>query len=317
MAVDEVKKRLLKVSDLAVHPAVFSEGFIRVVLNHSIENGSEIKFKVPPGAVGVSRLLLLYEDTNGASTSQTFTLTDANGNDVGNIKQLFTQGTILKVLLDTEEHKAFCTNADTNAYLEARFAALTDDDIELESPAVTVTGNPIEITDFTADGELRNIAITGTEEETVNVYVYGKNCATLTGSTAKGITSTVLPDGGVHITGTLTGTLTMTIMPTGTLVGLPKGAYSVRWYGSENAPDGCSFWVKNNATTPASTFQDTGSGAFSSGLEPAASSLYISFNYTKLGGVLLDFTVYPYLASCSKANLPAECDTGMNTMKRI
>ena len=46
---------------------------------------------------------------------------DAHGNDLGDLDNLFAEGAMVKVILDTDTNKAFIQNADTNAYLEKKF----------------------------------------------------------------------------------------------------------------------------------------------------------------------------------------------------
>jgi hypothetical protein len=126
LTADEVERRLLKIEDLAIHSAVAHDNIIRVDLNHFIENGSGIKFKAPVNCTEVTRLQVVYPSDTGDTTAKTFTFADANGNDVGEISNLFAADAIVKVLLDTDANAAFVQNADTNAYLEEQFADIRD-----------------------------------------------------------------------------------------------------------------------------------------------------------------------------------------------
>lgn len=126
----EVERRLLKIADLAVHPAIYDESkaLIQVVIDHFIEDGSEIKFKAPVDCSAITKLRVQYTDELGAVTSKVFAFADANGNDVGEISNLFAAGTIVKVVLDLDAdangtYAAFVQNADTNAYLETKLAS--------------------------------------------------------------------------------------------------------------------------------------------------------------------------------------------------
>ena len=63
--------------------------------------------------------------------SKDFAFADANGNDIGEVDNLFAQNAIVKVILDFDSDldgegtgAAFVQNADTNAYLEERFNAM-------------------------------------------------------------------------------------------------------------------------------------------------------------------------------------------------
>jgi hypothetical protein len=131
LTAEEVKKRLLKVADLAVHPATQVGSDIKVVLDHFIEEGSEIKFKAPSDNSAATKLLVQYIDNDGKTLTKTFAFADANGNDVGEINNLFAKDAIVKVILDLDSDidgqgtaAAFVQNADTNAYLENRFSSL-------------------------------------------------------------------------------------------------------------------------------------------------------------------------------------------------
>jgi hypothetical protein len=125
----EVEKRLLKVADLAVHPAVATGDLIQVALDYFIENGSEIKFKAPVDCSAVSRLQIQYLDNDGDVATKNFAFADANGNDIGEVDNLFAKDAIVKVILDLDADMdgegtgaAFVQNANTNAYLEDRLS---------------------------------------------------------------------------------------------------------------------------------------------------------------------------------------------------
>jgi hypothetical protein len=122
MTAAEVERRLLKIADLAIHSAEAHDNFIRVDINHFIENGSGIKFKAPVSCTEVSKLQINYTDNSGVVTTKNFAFADANGNDIGEVNHLFAEGAIVKVILDLDAAVAFVQNADTNAYLEEQFA---------------------------------------------------------------------------------------------------------------------------------------------------------------------------------------------------
>lgn len=129
----EVEKRLLKVADLAVHPAIQDKSDIKVIIDHFIEDGSEIKFKAPVDCADVTRLTIQYKNENGESVSKKFAFADANGNDIGEVDNLFARDAIVKVILDLDTDldgkgtgAAFVQNADTNAYLEEQLHKLAE-----------------------------------------------------------------------------------------------------------------------------------------------------------------------------------------------
>lgn len=93
---------------------------IRVDVGGPVVNGQPVTFKSPADCSQVTGLIVYYPE-NGATASKTFQFADAHGNNVGG-KNLFASDVLVKVILDTEALRAHVQNADTNAYLEGRFA---------------------------------------------------------------------------------------------------------------------------------------------------------------------------------------------------
>ena len=89
---------------------------VRVDLSTPIYDGMEVVFKAPCNAANVTGLKLCYQEE-----VHYFSFADANANDVGDLDNLFAEGAVVKVIIDTDTNKAFIQNADTNAYLENRF----------------------------------------------------------------------------------------------------------------------------------------------------------------------------------------------------
>ena len=94
---------------------------IRVDLNLPINDGTEVVFRSPVDCSQVTGLIVYYPD-NGNTISKEFAFADAHGNNVGDIDHLFAEDVVVKVILDVTKSMAFVQNADTNAYLEGRFA---------------------------------------------------------------------------------------------------------------------------------------------------------------------------------------------------
>ncbi len=130
----EIENRLKKVPELALD--VFCIGTLESVdgtdcivlnINHGIVDGLEIKFKSPVNCSAVTRLCVRKE---GTTEYKIFAFADANGNDVGEVNNLFAANAIVKVILDTDtkientDGVAFVQNADTNVYIERNFAEL-------------------------------------------------------------------------------------------------------------------------------------------------------------------------------------------------
>ncbi len=97
---------------------------IRVDSTNPIINGLAVTFRSPADCSQVTGLIVYYPEGNG-TTSKEFKFVDAHGFDVGSgTISLFAENVLVKVVLDTDHGKAYVQNADTNAYLEGRFAEL-------------------------------------------------------------------------------------------------------------------------------------------------------------------------------------------------
>ena len=94
---------------------------IRVDLNYPIKDGTEVVFRSPVDCSQVTGLIVYYNE-DGNTASKEFAFADAHGNNVGDIDHLFAENVVVKVILDVTTGMAFVQNADTNAYLEGRFA---------------------------------------------------------------------------------------------------------------------------------------------------------------------------------------------------
>ena len=95
---------------------------IRIDLNHAPLDGETISFKAPCNASEITGLIIYYKNESGSSVSKEFTLNDANGVNIGTLNNIFSEGAIVKVIIDTDVNNAFVQNADTNAYLEGKLA---------------------------------------------------------------------------------------------------------------------------------------------------------------------------------------------------
>lgn len=93
---------------------------IIVDLDYKIQNGTEVVFRSPVDCSQVTGLIVYYD-----GGSQEFAFADAHGNNVGDIDHLFAENVVVKVILDVTYGMAFVQNADTNAYLEGRFAEIS------------------------------------------------------------------------------------------------------------------------------------------------------------------------------------------------
>lgn len=92
---------------------------IRVDVDYTIKDGTEIKLRSPVDCSQITGLIVYYPGSDGNTISKVFALSDAHGNNVGNIDHLFAEDVVVKVILDVTKGMAFVQNADTNAYLES------------------------------------------------------------------------------------------------------------------------------------------------------------------------------------------------------
>lgn len=92
---------------------------IRVDLDCSITSGQGVIFKAPVNCSDITGLIVYYPQ-DGEVVSSVFDFADAHGNNVGGLN-LFAEGALVKVLLDTELYRAYVQNPDTNEYLEGEF----------------------------------------------------------------------------------------------------------------------------------------------------------------------------------------------------
>ena len=106
---------------------------IKITIDSGIFNGMPITFRAPCDCSSVTGLALTYQHSWWAEQGQwwmetkTFSFSDAHGNILTGVNNLFAKDAVVKVVLDTETNKAFVQNADTNAYLEGRLRYMDDE----------------------------------------------------------------------------------------------------------------------------------------------------------------------------------------------
>lgn len=115
---------------------------IRVDLNTAIYDGMEVVFKAPCDYAEVVGLTLYYPAGAGTA-SHNFAFADAHANDLAHLDVLFAKDAVVKVILDLSTNKAFVQNADTNAYLEGRFASLPIAIVDKLCPTFTASGSVV------------------------------------------------------------------------------------------------------------------------------------------------------------------------------
>ena len=98
--------------------------YIRANVSYTVKTGSGISFKAPCDCSTVDGIKVYFPDDSGVPTNKVFIFTDAHGNNLTGIGHLFRKGSIVKVLLNLDDNKAYIQNADTNQYLEEKFTAV-------------------------------------------------------------------------------------------------------------------------------------------------------------------------------------------------
>ena len=98
---------------------------IKLTLDYPLEDGQSLTFKAPCDCTAATGLIIYYPiitETESTQTSQTFVFKDAHGNNLADIRNLFTAGAYLKAIVNTTDSVAYLQNADTNGYLEQAIA---------------------------------------------------------------------------------------------------------------------------------------------------------------------------------------------------
>lgn len=91
---------------------------IRIDLQDLVD-GMEVVFQAPADCSQITGLIIYYPSPeDGSEIYKIFSFTDAHGNDLSSINELFAAGVYVKVILDIVNNHAYIQNADTNGYLE-------------------------------------------------------------------------------------------------------------------------------------------------------------------------------------------------------
>lgn len=132
-------------------------------------NGEEVTIKAPCDCSAVTGVQI-----NGIA----FPFYDALGNSLANINGLFAEGSLIRVLVDTDNTRAYILNANTNAYLEARLADAgggkpyygTIGTAWTEDEETGAKYQFVAIAGITADKELGRLDTVNTHERTSEGY---------------------------------------------------------------------------------------------------------------------------------------------------
>lgn len=109
---------------------------VRVDLDYVIYNGSPVTFNAPCDCTAADGLIIYHPEGY-----QSFTFCDAHGENLSGIGDVFVAGVPVKVILDTENSRAFVQNGDNNTHLNSILSSLLDRVGELELGAVSESGS--------------------------------------------------------------------------------------------------------------------------------------------------------------------------------
>lgn len=98
---------------------------IKIELDSELIDGQPITFAAPCNCDEIEGLIVYHPNGH-----RSFDFTDAHGNALTGLGNLFARGAYVKAILDVTSGSAYLQNADTNAYLETRLAALGVEDVE-------------------------------------------------------------------------------------------------------------------------------------------------------------------------------------------
>lgn len=98
---------------------------ICVEIARPIEDGTILTLRAPCNCDVVKGVKVTYPtvtDDAITQTSKNFTFRDVHGKNLTGIGNLFSEGALIQVMLDVTNEGALILNADTNGYLEDKFA---------------------------------------------------------------------------------------------------------------------------------------------------------------------------------------------------
>ena len=115
---------------------------IRIDIDGILMDGHEVTFKAPCDCTEVQGLKVYYLK-DGTQHNATFTMKDSHGNTLTGLGNLFETGAYVRVTLDLANKFAYLLNADTNKYLEDKFAAFSSMFVfDSNSATLNITLNP-------------------------------------------------------------------------------------------------------------------------------------------------------------------------------
>lgn len=90
-----------------------------------IEDGTTLSFRAPCACTAVTAITVVYpavSDNQLVQVSKDFYFVDTHINSISALGDLFVEGALVQVMLDTTNGYAFFLNADTNGYLEHKLS---------------------------------------------------------------------------------------------------------------------------------------------------------------------------------------------------
>ena len=211
LSAQEIEKRLLKVPELDSTLHTFYEGTyetiddincIVITIAQEIASGLEIKFRAPVACTEVTQLCVKQVNTENYSI---FAFADANGNDIGEVANLFAAEAIVKVILDPAAKlngvptpAAFVQNANTNEYLESTLREIRDTKVsavDLDAQLEELLSKIENVEAGLPSGDGEGSAVIGSGNAS------GANSTVIGSGNALGVGSTVIGSGTASGTG--------------------------------------------------------------------------------------------------------------------
>lgn len=126
--------------------------YIKVTLDHPIEDGERLTFKAPINSTAATGIKVYYPVNNGEAawtmTSAVFTIIDACGTSLQETASIFTAGAYVSVLLDTTNMKAYMLN--NNIHIAAYDTAIA----ALQTAVANLQSKTREVVLFSGDHEM-------------------------------------------------------------------------------------------------------------------------------------------------------------------
>lgn len=154
--------------------------YIKIMLDRALMDGHMVTFKAPCDCTEIEGLKVCYVQNNSLQ-EKTFTMKDTHKNSVVGLGNLFKSGAYVLAILDSINYVAYLQNADTNGYLESKFAGTVKLLSDLGVSASADELNHMKGVTSGVQGQLdKKASLDGNEaltNKTYNGYTLGDACA--------------------------------------------------------------------------------------------------------------------------------------------